>query len=177
MLRNKFVELGFGKKGKRFFTLPHVTVSYLKNVSINNFGKKLFRNLDQVVAHTKKQNLPLKSLANWDGKIVALFDNKVLFSLTTELDKILCQHRFSGNKKYLEYINSIEEEKGLDLSPKVQWVLGDHMKVLRGIDDNKVAKAKLILNRKLPKIFIFDRLCLIKYGCRNKDIVWSNYFK
>jgi len=176
-LRRELVKLGFGGSGDRFSTLPHVTISYLSDTSDSELNNMLFQELDQVVAHTKTYKLSLKKFTDWGGNIVAMFNNETLFSLTSVLEEVLSRHKISGNQEYFDSINIIEKNDGSPLSTSIPQVLGDHMKILREIDGDRISEAKQILAKKLPEIFIFDRICLIKHGCRDEDIVWSNYLK
>jgi len=174
-LREDFIRQGFGIKEKRFWALPHVTISYLKPTPLVKLDNILFQELTQVITNEVKTyiNLQLTSLTSWGGKIVALFDNSPLFSLTVTIDRILSKYDLSDNKTYLEYVNSIRVEEGQESFVGVQQVLGDHMKILRGIYEAKILPVKQALLDKLPKLFVFDKICLIKGKFLPEDILWK----
>lgn len=161
-LRRKIVKLGYGQLDPRANVLPHVTITYIENKNlskdqINLIVKKLLE-----LNFSKSITLTIKELLNWKHKIVASFDTNPIKELVTISQNLLRGLGLKVNDDYIKlYGNTI----------------GDHMKIARHIDFQKLPLAMKLINSELPKKIVLDRIAFVGYDCDEKDIFWEKILR
>lgn len=167
-LRRELVSRGWCKKDERNSVLPHVSLSYLKDVNREGINKDLILKLNRVASGMDSISLTSKGTKNWDQKVVLSFDNRPVRGLVSDLDKLLRECELSWNDQYLEELNSKVDNSYDDIVK----VMGNHMKLFRSVKNNKLEQVIRVAEN-FDKEVNFVSLALMSYGCTKEDILWD----
>ena len=85
------------------------------------------------------------------------------------IDKMLREYNIVGNNDYLEFVRNT----GKDSTKSFWQAIGGHAKIAGGVSPEYINKARDFIRARLSSTFVFKRICLINYGCEEKDIIWQ----
>ncbi len=161
-LRKKIVALGLAGEDPRADILPHLCIAYLNDET--EYGEALINEIKKRLSglvFPKEFNLTAEKYGDLitPGKIAALFKSEDTKDMVEKVDTILLNLGVSGNAKYISVLNT---------------PVGDHMELARQIKEGKTEEVKAMFDAELPKGMIFNRIVLMGYGCREKDIPWQS---
>lgn len=156
-LRKQIVENKLGKSDPRDKVLPHTTVLYFEE---NLTDKKVDECMHQLnnLQISKPIILDIIEVTNWEHKVVARFNASPLDSLKSKVGKLISNTKIRFNTEYKKVYGD---------------TIGDHMKLARQINVNKIEETKKLFKKTLPKNIQFERIAFIGYEGEEKDILWQ----
>ena len=172
-IRSELIRKGWGVESERTQVLPHLSLSYLTEISNNAIIEKLKDDLATTFIGFETVTLDVLRVRTWSNKVSLMFDNKPVKELAIKLETLLNKYGVSDNQNYLNQLNRSEAEQGEKTFDAFEEVAGDHIKIARNIKDEYLNEALTYISELLPKTFTFNRLVFIDYGCAEKDIIWQ----
>lgn len=129
-LRNELINRGWGVESDRIRALPHLSLSYLKEIDDNTVVERLKRDLANTFTKFEPVTLNVVKARTWSNKISLMFDNKPVRKLVIELETLLGKYGISDSKDYLSQLNQSKKELGEKTYASFEEVAGDHIKIV-----------------------------------------------
>lgn len=172
-VRNEIINKDWGVEGERTQVLPHLSVSYLKEINNLQLIEKIKTELTNQFHHLNRLTLNIVRVRTWSNKVSIMFDNHPVRELVSKLEGILNKYDVSENQIYLSQLNKSEKERGEKTFNTFEEVAGDHIKIVRNIRDEHLSETIDYISQTLPGLITFDKFVFIDYGCTDKDILWK----
>jgi len=149
-----------GNPDTRRDVLPHITILYFEeNLSREKTNKVIQRLNDFQIK--QPVTIDTKKITNWEHKVVAIFNTFPIHNVKEEIEKLLSKTEIKFNTEYKKIYGD---------------TIGDHMKLARQIYSGKVKEVINIFQNHLPKKISFERIALVNYETKEKDILWEKRF-